>query len=184
MCARWRRTSTLREREMSEARTPPHEWKWFGNAGHLIVGQDCRFHLCTQVGSWLVSTVGEYLPDSPVREILAESRGIQLEGRGDDRRYDWMRKAGYEEIGYGRKYETMVFRAGSPCDCGCGMPTPDDWGDVDMDGYNDAPAATAGHMALCEKYAAIRAGESQSSAEPSTKRAGNVNGREDAEAKG
>lgn len=101
----------------------PKDWKWYGSASHLIVGNDCRFHLATKVGPWLVSTVGEYLPG-----------------------------------GCGRKYETMVFRLGrSPgeCPCGCGLPKPVDWGELDVAGYNDAKAATAGHYAMCEKWAAL-----------------------------
>lgn len=36
------------------------EWEWFGTAAHLIVGQDCRFHMATIIGPWLISTVGEW----------------------------------------------------------------------------------------------------------------------------
>ena len=147
---------------MSELLHPRDEWEWFGNAAHFICGRDCRFHLATLVGPWLVSTVGEYLPDSNVREFLAESRGIALEGRGDDRRASWMRQVGYEEIGYGRKYETRVFRAGERCaseECGCGLPTAEDWGELDADGYNDAASATQGHYAMCEKYARLNEGD-------------------------
>jgi hypothetical protein len=61
-------------------------WEWFGNAAHLIVSRDCRFHLATLVGPWLISTVGEYFPDERSREIHAEVRGIQLQGMGDARR--------------------------------------------------------------------------------------------------
>lgn len=137
---------------------PRDEWKWFGSAAHLIVAQDCRFHLATLVGPWLVSTVGEYLPDAPVREILAERRGMTLEGIGDYRRASYMKQVGFEEIGAGRKYETMVFRAGEPCtseDCSCGLPSAADWMELDANGYNDAGAATAGHYAICEKWAAL-----------------------------
>ena len=134
---------------------PRGEWEWFGKASHFICGHDCRFHLATKVGPWLVSTVGEYLPDSNVREILAETRGITLKGKGDERRASWMQQVGYEEIGHGRMYETMVFRAGAPCggDCGCGVPTIDGTS-LDFRGYNNAGDATAGHMALCEAWAA------------------------------
>jgi hypothetical protein len=135
---------------------PESEWRWFGSAGHLIVAIDCRFHLCTQVGDYLVSTVGEYFPDEAVREILAQTRGVALEGQGDYRRADYMKKVGFEEIGYGRTYETMVFRTtGDVCavpGCGCGLPKVD-WREVDTDGYTTAGAATLGHMALCRKYA-------------------------------
>lgn len=137
---------------------PREEWEWFGTAGHLIVGQDCRFHLATIVGPWLVSTVGEYLPDSVVREVMAESRGIALEGRGDERLSSWMREAGYEEIGFGRKYETMVFRIGDArCadpECDCGMPIVGEWAELDADGYNRRGDAQRGHYVMCEKWAA------------------------------
>lgn len=37
------------------------DWKWYGQAAHLIVGQWCRFHMATEIGPWLVSTVGAYV---------------------------------------------------------------------------------------------------------------------------
>jgi len=132
------------------------DWKWFGHAGHFICSQWCRFHLCTQVGKYLISTVGEYVPDSDVRGVIAESRGIKLEGQGDARLADYMEKVGFEEIGYQRKYETMVFEAGKPCtiaDCNCGLPVPANYSDLDTAGYNDAGEATRGHYDLCNKWA-------------------------------
>lgn len=82
------------------------------HAAHLIVSQDCKFHLATKVGKYIISTVGEYFPDSNVREIFANSRGIKLEGMGDARRADYMKKIGFEEIHYGGfLYETYVFRS-------------------------------------------------------------------------
>ena len=129
-------------------------WRWYGHVGHLCVGQWCRFHLTTHVGHYLVSTLGEYVPDETVREILANCRNLHLEGVGDARLYDWLNKAGYEEIGMDRVYESMVFPAGKPCHargCGCGLPEilhPD----VDFAGYLTPAAATLGHYALCEKW--------------------------------
>lgn len=133
---------------------PSSDWKWYGKSGHFICGEDCRFHLCTLVGEFLVSTVGEYLPDSSVRDILASSRGTPLEGKGDNRRADWMRKFGYEDIGYDCKYETMVFRAGPACKCGCEQPTLASGHDLDFTAYNKAGDAARGHYAMCEKWAA------------------------------
>jgi len=60
--------------------TSKGKWIWMPHAGHLIVSSDCRFHLNTYVGGYIVSTVGEYFPDEGVREIFAESRGVNLEG--------------------------------------------------------------------------------------------------------
>src|SRR4051812_36676664 len=87
------------------------EWVWMPHPAHFICARDCRFHLATWVGNYIVSTVGDYEPDSVTREILAQSRGVTLEGRGDARRADYARKIGYEDIGHGRKYETFVFPA-------------------------------------------------------------------------
>ena len=134
---------------------PVGEWKWFGNAAHLIVGSDCRFHLATEIGDFVVSTVGEYFPDAEVREIMARSRNVTLVGMGDARRADYMRKIGYEEIGFGRKYETMVFRVVGHCDaegCGCGLPRIDG-SELDYEGANDAKTATENHNKLCHEWA-------------------------------
>lgn len=133
---------------------PESKWNWFGCAGHLIVGKDCRFHLFTKVGKFVVSTVGEYLPSESVREILAKSRGVKIEGRGDARENDYMRKIGYEKIGFDRLYETMVFDAGKPCrlkTCMCGAPEIDG-SEKDFRGYNTAGEATKGHFEMCLKW--------------------------------
>lgn len=132
------------------------KWKWFGNAGHFICGSNCRFHLTTQIGNHLVSTVGQLVFDEGTREITAQCRGITLEGKGDARLADYMNKIGYEEIGYNRTYETMVFELnGKVCEskeCQCGLPEiiPSE---LDTMGYNDGGAATKGHMAMCHKWA-------------------------------
>ena len=131
------------------------DWVWMPHAGHLIVGNDCRFHLTTCVGAFrfIVSTVGDYLPDSMVRDILAESRGVALEGRGDDRLADYMKKIGYETVGFDRKYETMVFKAVS-AENGC-CPWAQESGEhLDMRGYNSPDDAAKGHLELCEEWAA------------------------------
>ena len=134
---------------------PQEQWQWFGNVGHFICGFDCRFHLCTKVGAYLVSTVGQYFPDESVRESVAESRGIRLVGRGDDRKADYMRRIGFEEIGLNRTFETMVFLAGEPCAevaCGCGLPKISGES-LAFAAYSDAGAATAGHMEICRRWA-------------------------------
>jgi hypothetical protein len=141
--------------ETIKAGVPKSEWEWFGNAAHFICGHMCRFHMATKVGDYLVSTVGEMWPDSEVREIYASTRGIALRGKGDARAADYMKKIGYEEIGYRRKFETMVFRAGPRCTakgCKCGMPCITGH-ELESDGYNDAGSATIGHNILCDLVA-------------------------------
>jgi hypothetical protein len=107
-----------------------------------------------------VSTVGELWPEAGRREIIAKTRGIVLEGRGDARDIDYMKKIGYDTIGCGRLYETMVFRAGEPCGAdrcgGCGLPECIDGSSLDFVGYNKAADAAKGHLAMCKKWAAKR----------------------------
>lgn len=133
------------------------KWVWMPHAGHLIVGNDCQFHLNTYVGGYIVSTVGEYWPDRGVREIHAEVWDVGWFNtnrfrKGDDFDSAYMKKFGYEEIGFGRTYETMVFKAGRDKENSCcpwTMQTPTD---QDMRGYNTATDAYKGHLKLCEKW--------------------------------
>lgn len=150
---------------------PREQWRWFGHAGHLIVAQWCRFHLTTQVGDYLVSTVGEYWPDRAVREryAAAEDEGWlaahqHLPGDSFDAAY--MKRFGFRTIGLYRTYETMVFRAGAPCAapyCGCELPEIDGH-ERDFAGYGGAAEAARGHLALCEKWAAREHGHGEDAA--------------------
>lgn len=106
---------------------PKSLWKWYGAPGHFCGGKDCRFHLTTEIGRFLVSTVGNYWPPS-LNEMT--------------------------EIGYERYYETMVFRFKGRCeekDCGCGQPIIL-LADLDMVGYQTGGEACFGHMAMCDKW--------------------------------
>lgn len=146
----------------------PAAWKWFGVAAHFICGHDCRFHMATQVGPYLVSTVGEYWPDSGVRKIhagvydpawLADNQHL----RGDSFDAAYAKRFGFHEIGLDRKYETMVFEAGEPCsspDCGCGLPTIAS-SELDVEFYNDRKSANAGHLELCGKWSYTAARQSE-----------------------
>ena len=137
----------------------PDKWRWLGSAGHLCVGRFCRFHLCTIVGEYMVSTVGAYVPPEGSRNITAKFRGVELEGMGAAREADYLDKLGYEDIGAGRKYETMVFKVEEGAACvedGClcgGAPTAVDWFEKDFAGYKDSVSATKGHMDMCLKWA-------------------------------
>jgi hypothetical protein len=123
-----------------------NDWQWFGNAAHLCVGQYCRFHLATKVGDYLVSTVGEYVhPRHSGGSERTESIWLKQNWPGED-------------VGFGRKYETMVFMAGKPCDakgCNCGMPESNGR-ELDFRGYNTAREATEGHMELCRKWGSAK----------------------------
>ena len=135
-------------------------WKWFGHAGHFICAQWCRFHMCTKVGKYLVSTVGEYWPERRSREIHAEvhdaewlAKNVHLKGDYFDAAY--MKRFGFEQIGCDRKYETMVFQAGKSCaakGCSCGLPEING-SELDFAAANDAGTAANNHMTLCRKWA-------------------------------
>ena len=135
------------------------KWKWFGNAGHFICGQWCRFHLTTQVGKYLVSTVGELWLERGSRESHAKvydpkwftENSYRM---GDDFDYAYMKHFGYEEVGAGRKFETMVFKIDKFCNakgCNCGMPiiVPSE---LDAVPANTAKEATKAHYKLCKKW--------------------------------
>lgn len=129
-----------------------NKWIWMPHAGHFILGSECRFRLNTYVGKYIVSTVGEYLPDSAVREIYNETRNLKLKGKGDARRVDFMKKNGYEEIGLDRTYETMVFKARKSDDKCCPYRIIVEGGELDFAGYNKPEDAYKGHMRLCNKW--------------------------------
>lgn len=120
--------------------------------GHFICARDCRFFLNTYVNGVIVSTVGEYMPSENVREILAQSRGIVLEGIGEAREADWLQKHGWQEIGCDRTYESMVFKAKKDtakcCPWRIRVSTQ-----LDFAAYNDANAAAEGHRRLVAKWA-------------------------------
>jgi hypothetical protein len=122
---------------------PRKDWEWFGNAAHFCCGRWCRFHMATKVGPWLVSTVGEFVhPKDSGGSEQAEGEWLSKNWPGSD-------------VGLGRKYETMVFKAGDPCrapGCMCGIPYISG-GELEMKGYNAAGDATRGHVAMCERWA-------------------------------
>lgn len=124
---------------------PAEDWVWHGRNGHLIVGRWCRFHLNTEVGDFLVSTVGAYIHP----RHSAGSEGAEAEWLKDN----WPG----EDIGCDRKFETLVFPLSDEvCDedpCNCGRREPAEWSEIDGDGYNHEREAREGHMSLCIKYA-------------------------------
>jgi hypothetical protein len=113
--------------------TKRSDWEWSGSAGHFIGSASCLFHLSTDVGHYRVSTIGEYLP-----------RGAK---EGSD----------FQDVGWDRKYETMVFPLGddrcSVPGCDCGEREVAEWRELDFEGYNRRGDAQRGHMAMCQKWA-------------------------------
>lgn len=133
------------------------DWTWMPHNGHLIVGHQCRFVLNTHVGGYIVSTVGEWWADKEIRMIHASvydskwhEENKHLKGDSFDRAY--MKRFGYEEIGSGRLYETMVFKAVESGDKCCPFTALFMEGEVDFNGYNDPGEAFEGHIKLCNKW--------------------------------
>ncbi len=131
------------------------DWVWMPHPGHFIGAKDCKFHLTTYVGGYIVSTVGEYWPDRKIREIHAEcddkkwwEKNKSL--KGDDFENAYYDKFGFIEIGCNRTYETMVFTAKEGDLC-CPYRVKE-WSELDFQGYNDPGKAYRGHMELCEKW--------------------------------
>lgn len=132
------------------------KWVQMPHAGHLIVGSDCRFHLNTYVGKYIVSTVGEWWPDRQVREIHAKvydpkwlEENKHLKGDTFDSAY--FKKFGYKEIGCDRTYETMVFKAKRDKENKC-CPWTMVSGELDFRGYISAEEAFKGHYKLCDEW--------------------------------
>ena len=111
------------------ARIPEKEWRWHGHAGHNIIGPECRFVMHTEIGTYRISTVGDYYCRNERREV-----------------------------GFNRYYETYVSKtngiAGSCCDDpDCTWTKVADWCEIDGIGANTFSEAEANHMAACDKYA-------------------------------
>lgn len=102
-------------------------WKWYGYAGHFIGGSSCAYHLCTRVGAFLVSTVGDYRPPSMggKRETLGASSDSF--------------------------FETYVFRCDGETEGG--DPIIPEFSEIDGERYADSLSAERGHYRYCEKYA-------------------------------
>lgn len=132
------------------------KWIWMPHAGHFIGSKHCRFHLNTYVGKYIVSTVGELWWERPSREIHAKiydkvwyKKNKDLKGDNFDHAY--MERFGFEEIGCGRLYETMVFKSIKDKHKCCPY-TASDWSEIDFNGYKTADEATIGHKKMCLKW--------------------------------
>lgn len=112
------------------------DWIWMPHPGHFIAAEGCLFRLCTYVGGYIVSTVGEYRPS------------LDYKPEPD----------GFVPIGCDRLYETMVFSA-KPLEGACCQFVMADATEVDAAGYSDPIEARDGHMRLCEKWSRVEAQE-------------------------
>jgi len=134
------------------------KWIWMPHPGHFICSSDCRFHLNTRVGKYIISTVGEYFPDRQVRAIHASIHDPEWHAKnnsllGDAYDHAYMKHFGFTEIGLDRKYETMVFGSKKDTKNACCPYQAVIGNDVDWDSYNEPEDAYKGHMKLCRKWA-------------------------------
>lgn len=103
---------------------------WHGQAGHFVGWRDCQWHLCTEVNGYIISTLGEYIPN---RQRNTVGQAMPLGLSPDD------------------LYESMIFEVGGHCPCGCGHPTQSG-SSLDMNRYKTPLEARLGHMKLVEEY--------------------------------
>lgn len=110
----------------------------------------------TYIGKYIVSTVGEWNLDRVGKEIHAKIYDNKwfLENKdklGDDFENAYMKRFGFGEIGFGRKYETMVFKAKKSKNKCC-LYEASDYSGLDMRSYNKPEDAYKGHLAMCKKW--------------------------------
>lgn len=103
-------------------------WKWYGYAGHFVGGKSCAFHLCTRVGGFLISTLGDYYPRS------GNGKREPLGASGDS----W--------------FETFVFKCDGEEESG-DPKMADGFTEIDSERYAKSIDAERGHYRFCEKYA-------------------------------
>jgi hypothetical protein len=105
------------------------DWIWLPHAAHFIGSHFCDFRMATDVGDFIVSTVGEY------------------------HRYLTTGNREKREIGRDRYYETMIFykKITDPNDCECCVFCPDGE-EIEMIPYNSNVEAMNGHVSACDKY--------------------------------
>lgn len=126
---------------MSDYDVPIEEWEWLGFPQHFIMADKCQFHLATKVGDWIVSTVGQLVTDDMDEEkydVKQNPDGIYM-----------------KEVGAGRFFETMVFKAQeAECDC-CEweIEVGNDRYDFPKGAYQTAGEARNGHREICEYIA-------------------------------
>lgn len=121
---------------------PPQEWKWYGYPAHFIGAPNCHFHLATEIGRILVSTVGEYYP--PVH--LDDSGNVVYSPPDMP-----------QTIGWNRLYETMVCLIDplTRCHekgCECLMPEITAY-ELHMEAANARGEAARNHLKTCYLWA-------------------------------
>jgi hypothetical protein len=134
------------------------DWIWMAHPGHYRWADFCRFRLCTYVGNYIVSSVGEYLPNftednldkvNMIDSLIGLAK-IRKEYSDDD---SDIPGNSYEKlVGSSYLYETIVFKSlENTSECKCCIAICDDE-EIEKNEYNTQELAFAGHYELCEKY--------------------------------
>jgi hypothetical protein len=133
-------------------------WVFMPHPAHLCVADRCKFYLATYVNGYIVSTVGEYIPDRDILKITRRQDKELMALNGDAFERMYAKKYRCEDIGCDRKYETGVWIAKpmeydkecAPEDMCCKWKITGD--QLDFGAYNSPLPAYEGHMAMCEKW--------------------------------
>lgn len=135
-------------------------WIWMPHAAHFILGDKCQFVMATYVGGgYIVSTVGELWNERSVREIHARIHDPEWHAannhlKGDPYDHAYRKHFGFEDLGWNRKYETMVFKAvkADIKKCPACPYIIKNGSNIDSDGYTNAGDAYRGHLKMCEVW--------------------------------
>lgn len=100
-----------------------NDWKWAGKPAHFVGSDDCKWHLTTHVGGYIVSSIGEYRPAHtdemvPLDEFLtplyyetfvfvAESESWEIGEELEGQRYSTADKATEGHMHYCHKWSKI-----------------------------------------------------------------------------
>lgn len=105
-------------------------------ASHLCVASKCKYGKTTTIDGYIISSVGEWYPGRPM----------------DD---------GMCEIGYGRFYETIVFKWDdefcTEADCDCGVPVISELCELDAMSSNDRETTDLNHELMVARWLEMKA---------------------------
>ena len=128
-----------------------NDWIWMPHPAHFICAHSCRFILATYIpnSQVIVSTVGEYVPDSAIRQINWEFGVKRKELQpGDAGLSQYLKARGFDEVGCDRTFEAKPSPKKVFC-CPYEIIVSEE---LDFNGYNEAGDAHKGHFLLCEEY--------------------------------
>lgn len=106
-----------------------------GYAGHFMMCRDCQFHLTTEVGDFVVSTIGDYCPDGELTNRVEIIKG-----------YNFQTKV-FQFMGYSCS-DICLYVTRTPLNLNYSNA-------IETKNYNTAGEAQEGHRKLCQIYLKI-----------------------------